>query len=147
MQIPKDQAPIIQVSAGQDTSDLQLADLVTSSTKDGLNKPSVLSLAIKEKSALYAAYMPYIKSGGLFIPTNKSFKINEEVFMLLSLIDDPIKLKVVGKVIWLTPTSSANRPQGIGVQFSEKDGGLEVRNKIESLLGGTLKSNRTTHTM
>ncbi len=111
------------------------------------NKPGVLSLAIKEKSALYAAYMPYIKGGGLFIPTNKNFKIGEEVFMLLSLVDDPMKLKVVGKVIWITPIAQGSRPQGIGVQFSEKDGGLEVKNKIEALLGGALKANRPTHTM
>lgn len=116
-------------------------------TDQSINKPGVLSLAIKEKSALYAAYMPYIKGGGLFIPTNKNFKVGEEVFMLLSLVDDPVKLKVVGKVVWTTPTASANRPQGIGVQFSEKDGGSEVRNKIEAILGGTLKSNRATHTM
>ncbi len=111
------------------------------------NKPGVLSLAIKEKSALYAAYMPYVKNGGLFIPTNKNFKIGEEVFMLLSLVDDPLKHKVVGKVIWITPVAQANRPQGIGVQFSEKDGGLEVKNKIEAILGGALKANRPTHTM
>ena len=116
-------------------------------TDQAINKPGVLSLAIKEKNALYAAYMPYVKGGGLFIPTNKAFKVGEEVFMLLSLVDDPVKLKVVGKVVWLTPAPQANRPQGIGVQFSEKDGGLEVRNKIESLLGGALKSNRATHTM
>ena len=120
---------------------------VTPVSDQSVNKPGVLSLAIKEKSALYAAYMPYIKGGGLFIPTNKVYKIGEEVFMLLSLVEDPVKLKVVGKVVWITPTASANRPQGIGVQFSEKDGGLEVRNKIESILGGTLKSNRATHTM
>jgi type IV pilus assembly protein PilZ len=111
------------------------------------NKPGVLSLAIKEKSALYAAYMPYVKGGGLFIPTNKNFKIGEEVFMLLSLVDDPMKLKVVGKVIWITPVAQGSRPQGIGVQFSEKDGGVEVKNKIEALLGGALKANRPTHTM
>lgn len=115
--------------------------------REAANKPGVLSLAIKEKSALYAAYMPYVKGGGLFIPTNKSFKIGEEVFMLLSLVDDPMKLKVVGKVVWLTPTAQANRPQGIGVQFSEKDGGIEVKNKIEAILGGALKANRATHTM
>ena len=119
----------------------------TDQTKDSVNKPGVLSLAIKEKSALYAAYMPYVKGGGLFIPTNKSFKIGEEVFMLLSLVDDPMKLKVVGKVIWITPSPQANRPQGIGVQFSEKDGGIEVKNKIEALLGGALKTSRATHTM
>ena len=142
MQILTDQTPISQPITNQ-----QSPDIVANQVKEGANKPSVLSLAIKDKAALYSAYMPYVKSGGLFIPTNKSFNINEEVFMLLSLINDPVKLKVVGKVIWLTPTTSANRPQGIGVQFSEKDGGLEVRNKIESLLGGTLKSNRPTHTM
>jgi type IV pilus assembly protein PilZ len=119
----------------------------TDQIKDASNKPGVLSLAIKEKSALYAAYMPYVKGGGLFIPTNKNFKIGEEVFMLLSLVDDPMKLKVVGKVIWIMPSPQANRPQGIGVQFSEKDGGIEVKNKIESLLGGALKTNRATHTM
>ncbi len=119
----------------------------TDQIKDAANKPGVLSLAIKEKSALYAAYMPYVKGGGLFIPTNKNFKIGEEVFMLLSLVDDPMKLKVVGKVIWVTPAPQANRPQGIGVQFSEKDGGIEVKNKIEAILGGALKTNRATHTM
>ena len=122
-------------------------EATTDQIRDAANKPGVLSLAIKEKSALYAAFMPYVKGGGLFIPTNKAFKIGEEVFMLLSLVDDPMKLKVVGKVIWITPAQQANRPQGIGVQFSEKDGGIEVKNKIEALLGGALKTNRATHTM
>ena len=119
----------------------------TDQIREAANKPGVLSLAIKEKFALYAAYMPYVKGGGLFIPTNKSFKIGEEVFMLLSLVDDPMKLKVVGKVVWLTHVAQANRPQGIGVQFSERDGGIEVKNKIEAILGGALKANRATHTM
>lgn len=110
-------------------------------------KPGVLSLAIKEKAALYAAYMPFIKGGGLFIPTNKTYKLGEEVFMLLSLLDDPNKLKVVGNVAWITPVTQGGRPQGIGVQFNPQDGGTEARNKIEVLLGGVLKSSRPTHTM
>lgn len=110
-------------------------------------KPGVLSLAIKEKVALYAAYMPFLTGGGLFIPTNKSFKMGEEVFMLLSLLDDPVKLKVVGHVVWITPATQGNKPQGIGVQFSEKNGGQEARNKIEALLGNVLRSSRPTHTM
>ena len=110
-------------------------------------KPGVLSLAIKEKSALYAAYMSYVKGGGLFIPTNKPYKIGEEVFMLLTLIDDPIKLRVIGHVVWVSPTAQAGRPQGVGVQFSEKDGGLQARDKIEGLLGSALQSSRPTHTM
>ena len=110
-------------------------------------KPGVLSLSIKEKGALYAAYMPFLACGGLFIPTNRNYKLGEEVFMLLSLLDDPAKLKVVGHVAWITPVTQGARPQGIGVQFSERDGGLEARNKIEGLLGGAMKSARPTHTM
>lgn len=110
-------------------------------------RPGVMSLSIKEKAALYAAYMPFLKGGGLFIPTSKPYKIGEEVFMLLSLLDEPNKLKVVGRVAWVTPVSQGGRPQGIGVQFTGEDGGLEVRNKIEALLGGAMKSTRSTHTI
>lgn len=110
------------------------------------NKPGVLSLAIKEKAALFTAFMPYVKGGGLFIPTTKPFEMGDEVFMLLSLLDDPIKLKIIGKVIWISPVANNGRPQGVGVQFSEKDGG-EARLKIETLLGSALKSSRSTNTM
>jgi type IV pilus assembly protein PilZ len=113
----------------------------------GANRPSVLALAIKEKAALYAAYMPFVKGGGLFIPTNKTYRLGEEVFMLLTILDDPNKLKVVGNVVWITPVTQGGRPQGIGVQFNETDGGREARNKIEALLGGVLKLSRPTHTM
>ena len=51
------------------------------------NKPGVFSIAIKEKIALFTAYMPYVKGGGLFIPTNKPFNMSDEVFMLLSLME------------------------------------------------------------
>ena len=37
----------------------------------GSPRPAVLSLAIKEKAALYAAYMPYLKHGGIFVPTTR----------------------------------------------------------------------------
>jgi type IV pilus assembly protein PilZ len=35
----------------------------------------ILTLTIKDKSVLYAAYMPFIKNGGLFIPTNKKLQV------------------------------------------------------------------------
>src|SRR4030042_1510710 len=111
-------------------------------------RPGVLSLSIKEKSALFAAYMPFIKGGGLFIPTNKSYKMGEEVFMLLTLLDDPAKLPVSGKGVWLTPASAqGGRTQGVGVQFAANESGKLAQNKIEGLLGGSLKSVRPTHTM
>lgn len=113
----------------------------------GFKQGGILSLAIKDKSSLYTAYMPFIRNGGLFIPTNKKYKLGEEVFMLLTLMDEKEKLPVAGKIVWITPTGSqGNRLAGIGVQFSEQDNG-QIRNKIEGYLAGALKSDRQTHTM
>lgn len=111
-------------------------------------RPGVLSLSIKEKSALFAAYMPFLKGGGIFIPTSKQYKLGDEVFMLLTLMDDPNKIPVAGKVVWITPAgASGGKTQGIGVQFDKNESGIVAHNKIEGLLGGSLKSTRQTHTM
>lgn len=110
-------------------------------------RQGILSLAIRDKSALYAAYMPFVRNGGLFIPTNKDYQLGDEVFMLLTLMDEKERLPVAGKVVWVTPKGAqGNRTAGIGVQFSEQDNGT-VRNKIETYLAGALKSDRQTHTM
>lgn len=110
-------------------------------------RQGILSLTIKDKNALYAAYMQFVKNGGLFIPTSKSYKLGDEVFMLLSLMDEPDRLPVAGKIIWITPVGAeGNRAAGIGVQFSDQDNGV-ARNKIEGYLAGMLKSDKPTHTM
>ncbi len=107
----------------------------------------LLSLSIKDKGALYAAYMPFVKNGGLFIPTSKAYKLGDEVFMLLTLMDSKEKMPVAGKVCWVTPKGAqGNRQAGIGVQFGEQDQGA-TRNKIEGYLAGALESDRPTHTM
>ncbi len=109
-------------------------------------RSGMLSLTIKDKSVLYAAYMPFIKNGGLFIPTNKNYKLGDEVFMLLSLMEEPEKIPVAGKVVWITPKGAqGSRAAGVGVQFN--DGDPTARNKIETYLAGALKSDRPTHTM
>jgi len=113
-----------------------------------VSRPGVLSLNIREKAALYAAYMPFLKGGGIFIPTNRQYQLGEEVFMLLSLMDDPQRIAVQGKVVWLTPEGvQGNRTQGIGVQFTNDETGASARAQIEKILGEMLASNRPTHTM
>src|SRR5438067_1503649 len=87
------------------------------------NKPGLLTLTIKDKSALYLAYMPFVKNGGLFIPTNSNYRLGDEVFMLLNLMGEDEKLPVAGRVIWVTPKGAqgnqGKRTAGIGVQFGE----------------------------
>lgn len=112
------------------------------------SRPGVLSLNIREKAALYAAYMPFLNGGGLFIPTSRQYQLGEDVFMLLSLMDDPNRIAVQGKVVWITPDGvQGNRTQGIGVQFTQDETGAAARATIEKMLGETLASSRPTHTM
>ena len=111
-------------------------------------RPSVLSLNINSKSALYAAFMPTLRNGGIFIPTTRVYNLGDEVFMLLSLMDDPIKLPIAGTVVWITPPGAQNsKAQGIGVHFKNDESGIEAKRKIEGMLGGVMQSTRPTHTL
>ena len=111
-------------------------------------RPSVLSLPIKEKAALYAAYMPFLQNGGIFVPTNKSYKLGDEIYLILTLMDDPTKYPIAGKIAWITPAgANNNKAQGIGVHFSSDESGQRVKHRIEELLGAALRSTRATHTL
>ena len=111
-------------------------------------RQGILTLAIKDKAALYSAYMPYLKYGGIFVATPKRYFLGDEVFLLLTLPESSERMPVAAKVVWVTPVGAqGNRPAGIGVQFNESAEGEAVKGKIESLLAGTLNSDRATHTM
>lgn len=112
------------------------------------SRPSVLSLAIKEKAALYSAYMPFLKNGGIFVPTNKSYRLGEEIYLILTLLDDTNKYPIAGKVAWITPAGAGNnKSQGIGVHFPIDESGIRIKSRVEELLGASAKSTRATHTL
>lgn len=104
---------------------------------------SILNLTIKDKNALYMSYMPFLKNGGLFIPTKKNYQLGDEVFMLISLMDEADRLAVAGKIVWITPQGAqANRVAGIGVQFIDQ----QIRGKIDTYLAG-FKIDRPSYTL
>jgi len=111
-------------------------------------RPSVIQLVFREKGALYAAYMPLLTDGGLFVPTAREYRLGEDIYLLLSLPDDPQRYPVAGKVAWITPSNaSGGRTQGVGVRFpaDEKTRGLKL--KIEELLGTSISSSKPTQTL
>ena len=111
-------------------------------------RQGILSLAVKDKHALFQAYMPFVKNGGVFVPTAKRYFIGDEVFLLLTLPDSSERLPVAGKVCWVTPAGAqGNRTAGIGVQFADTAEGEAVRGKIETTLAGTLNGDKPTQTM
>lgn len=106
----------------------------------------ILSLTIKNKDELYRSFMPFIKNGGLFVPTQRNYHVGEEVFMLLDLMDEPDKIPVTGKVVWVTPRGAqGGKMAGIGIQLTADDN--TVVNKIETYLAGAMGSGRPTLTM
>ena len=107
-----------------------------------------MQLAIKEKAALYAAYIPLFAEGGIFVPTQRDYRLGDDVYVLLTLPDDPQRYPVAGRVAWVTPErASGNRTQGVGIQFPKDEKSRLLKLKIEEILGTALGSERPTQTI
>ncbi len=111
-------------------------------------RPSVIQLVFREKGALYAAYIPILTDGGLFVPTTREYRLGEDIYLLLSLPDDPQRYPVAGKVAWVTPANaSGGRTQGVGVKFPSDEKTRLLKLRIEEILGTALSSSRPTQTL
>lgn len=111
-------------------------------------RPSVIQLVFREKGALYAAYMPLLTDGGLFVPTTREYRLGEDIYLLLSLPDDPQRFPVAGKVAWITPANaSGGRTQGVGVRFPNDEKSRQLKIRIEELLGTSIASAKPTQTL
>lgn len=117
-------------------------------TAAGGARPSVIQLVFREKGALYAAYIPLFADGGLFVPTTREYKLGEDIYLLLSLPDDPQRYPVAGKVAWITPVNaSGGRTQGVGVRFPSDEKTRVLKIKIEEILGTAISSSKPTQTI
>ena len=104
----------------------------TVSAGGGGGRPSVIQLVFREKGALYAAYIPVLTDGGLFVPTTREYRLGEDIYLLLSLPEDPQRYPVAGKVAWITPVNaSGGRTQGVGVRFPSDEKTRHLKVKIE----------------
>lgn len=111
-------------------------------------RPTVIQLSIKEKGALYAAYIPLFKEGGIFVPSSRQYTLGQDVYVLLTLPEDPQRYPVAGKVAWITPAGATGaRTQGIGVRFPDDEKSRALRARIEEILGAHLASDRPTQTL
>ncbi len=115
--------------------------------KSQANRPAVVSLNYPDKKSLQKAYMPFLKMGGLFLPTTTQRDMNEEIFLLVSLPETDKPVPVPGTVVWKTPAGAVDsKSQGIGIEFKGREGNA-MRSRIEGLLGNRINSTNPTHTM
>lgn len=107
----------------------------------------IITCNCQTEAALYKAYMPFLQDGGIFIRTYSLFKLGEEVQLELTLLTEIDPYKISAKVVWITPKNAqGNKPTGIGVQFIGEQARF-MKNKIETILAGTLKSSQMTDTL
>ncbi len=113
------------------------------------SRPSVMQLVFRAKGALYAAYMPILTHGGIFVPTTRDYRLGDDIYLLMTLPDDPQRYPVAGKVAWLTPGNAAGgRTQGVGVSFPKDEKTNLLKLKIEEVLGAAqLESAKPTQTI
>lgn len=124
------------------------APLTLLSVPQAISRPAVIQLVFREKGALYAAYIPSLREGGVFVPTSRDYRLGEDIYLLLTLPDDPQRYPVAGKVAWLTPANaSGGRTQGVGVSFPPDEKTRVMRLRIEQALGTSISSTKPTQTI
>ncbi|MFP4207673.1 MAG: PilZ domain-containing protein [Wenzhouxiangella sp.] len=107
----------------------------------------ILSYNIENKQELYAAYMPFLINGGLFVPTRKSFRLGDDVLILLSLMGEE-RMAIPGKVAWITPPGSQRGiNSGVGIHFGDGQEAKNAQTAIVSQLAGMLDSDKPTRTI
>lgn len=100
----------------------------------GMGKKGILSCEINDVSELHKCYVSFIENGGIFVKTKNTYKLGDDVFLLLSVMDEE-KTPVTGKVIWITPVGSSGlKSPGIGIQFADNAEMAKIRTNIETLL-------------
>ena len=94
---------------------------------------NIISVSLKDKTALHANYMPFIRGGGIYAMSEKEFQLGDSVILSLHIMSISKKFATPGKVVWMSP-QQAQGSQGVGVQFTgtNKD---NVRMALETVLG------------
>ncbi len=104
---------------------------------------SAEQLNLKHIDTIASHYMPFIKNGGLFIPTHKSYSLGVKVTVSVTLLEQSSNSQVTGTVIWITPiTAQGQQLHGIGIQFEPNDA---FKKQIDEILINRI-DDKPTHT-
>ena len=106
----------------------------------------IINYPIRDQQSLYSSYMPFVSGGALFVTSNRTFPLGEDVFVVVTLPDSTERTPLTGKVVWVMHRAQGSRPAGFALQLSG-DEGKRLKNEIEKLLAGIMSSDRPTYTM
>ena len=106
----------------------------------------IIQANIPDIETLFASYMPFVAGGGLFIPSNQTVKLGDEVFVLTTLPEQSQKIPLTGKVIWISQKQNGIKLQGFGMQLSGEKG-VYYKSEVEKVLAGLKSEGRSSYTM
>lgn len=107
----------------------------------------IITCNIEDMATLYSSYLPFVTNGAIFVPSEREYKLGDEVFVAITLPDSSERMPLNGKVVWINKKAQSGRPAGFAIQFSEDAVGLKVKNEVERLLAGKVDSPQSTYTM
>lgn len=97
-----------------------------------------LKYQIQNQIELNFSYMPFIKGGGLFVPTNEKFLLGDTVALDLLLPGENEVKTIEGTIVWVTPQNSLYLIYaGVGIQFTGENSS-SVQEFIKSNLDNTM---------
>ena len=107
----------------------------------------IITCDIKDAATLYKSYLPFVSGGALFVPSERSSSLGDDVFVAFTLPDSTERYPLNGKIVWINQKASASRPIGFAVQLGNDTNSLKLRHEVERLLAGQLDSEAHTFTM
>lgn len=98
-----------------------------------------LKYIIRDPLELNLSYMPFVKRGGLFIPTREVYMLGDTLSVEVELTNKNETIFISGKVVWITPINALHSVvAGIGIQFIG-DQADTIRGKLEANMDRTLE--------
>lgn len=106
------------------------------------------NIFIAEKKELYRSYMPFIKSGGLFLPFNDDVQPNmvhlgQNIMILLSVLDKP-KTPIKSPIVWI---NKFGIHKGYGVALGDSPQSKSLKEFIEVNIVDLLSKKEPTYTI
>lgn len=91
---------------------------------------------ILDKRELYRSYMPFIKTGGLYIPfnndiTSHKISLGQNIFIILTLLESSKKHPIPGKIVWIQRSGIY---KGFGFSFGDTTPAKLLKEQIENLI-------------
>lgn len=111
-----------------------------------MGQEATINCNYNSEMALYLAYMPFIKGGGLFVRSAQLMSVGSSVKLSVKLPNETEPFECSGRVVWITPKGAqGGKPAGFGIQFLGET--RHFCNRIETALAGMLKSSQLTDTI